>query len=189
MEAVMRALPIAFLIGLIAIPAWTATITEEEIAIQYSYPEAVAASQNQDFKLVLRGNPFGTEPARLDAAVTALVTRNLPLRATRVTTSPANGDRRPDYRIVLLFNPAGTVPNWRLCDRLDDQAATAPQGRTVTVAAAYCRNDVALTSARASTQADGLDDPALNALFNQLLAVLFPRFDPIRPHIPRDNFR
>ena len=172
------------------VPLTAATITEEEVAIQYNYAEMVANVGGQEFKLVLRGNPFGTDPALLDRAISALVQKNMPIPTT-ITSRPANAARSPDYRLVLLFNATAAVPNWWLCDRLDQQATTPPRADgQISVSAAYCRNEVALTSARARTGAAGLDDPAINALFAQLLPVLFPRIDPIRPPLqPRDRTR
>jgi len=177
-KPILLALPLALAL---AAAAQAATITEEEVAIQYNYGEMFANVANQEFKLVLRGNPFGADPAQFERGIVAQVQKNMPVPTT-VTPRPAITDRRPDYRLVLLFNPAGGVPNWRLCDNLDNQPSTLPTAPGhVEVAAAYCRNEVALTSARARTDARGPDDPAINSLFSQLLPVLFPRVDPIRP--------
>ena len=119
------------------------------------------------------GNPFQTEQAILDREVTqAFEDSHFGPDLTFFTEFPSDG--APNFRTVVLFNPAKNANAKNLCIRPDRPQEPRPAGQ-VRVMGALCNGDTRLTSATGFvTGATAPDDPAVRRLLRQLGLSLFP---------------
>ena len=119
------------------------------------------------------GNPFQGEKAALDREVTeAFEDAHFGPDLTFVTELP--GDGAPNFRTVVLFNPARNANPKRLCTSTDRPQTPRPAGE-VHVMGALCNGDTRLTSATGLvTGATGPQDPAVRKLLRQFGLSLFP---------------
>ena len=91
------------------------------------------------------GNPFQGEKAALDREVTeAFEDAHFGPDLTFVTELPSDG--APNFRTVVLFNPARNANPKRLCTSADRPQTPRPAGE-VRVMGALCNGDTRLTSA------------------------------------------
>ena len=102
--------------------------------------------------------------------------------------------RRAISRALAPANPAvrsaSMAPSTRAARVCADQIERRPEPSTpFSVFAVYCRNDLAMSQASASTLAAGPDDPRMNSLVRQLLVVLFAQRYPEREHYHPFIFR
>ncbi len=166
-----------------SLPAAAAIITNEDVHLQYDYSEFYAVAGGKEFEVVLRGNPTNVPQAQFEAKLMQLLTQAMRTTNTRPTATPTVRTRHPNYRLVLVFNLDSGELGTTLCGdlaRIVPPSGVLP-GR-LTVAAAYCRNEDPMTEAFARTTASSLDDPAAQALFNELTSVLFPRRPGLLPN-------
>lgn len=174
----MRILPLlaaGLLLSAPIVGARAAIITNEDVHLQYDYSEFYAVAGGKEFEVVVRGNPTSVPQPQFEARLMQLLTQSMRSSDTHPTTSPAVRTRSPNYRLVLVFNLDSGELGTTLCGDLSRivPPATVRPGR-LTVAAAYCRNADPMTEAFARTTAASLDDPAAQALFDELTSVLFP---------------
>ncbi len=119
------------------------------------------------------GNPFPGEKAVLDREVTqAFEDAHFGPQLTFFTDFPSDG--APNFRTVVLFNPARNANPKRLCTSPDRPQTPRPAGQ-VHVMGALCNGDLRLTSATGFvTGATAPDGPAVRRLLRQLGLSLFP---------------
>ena len=157
-------------------------------APQYDFSEFWAATDGRQFQVVLAGNPFPQLPVEdVKPRLLPVLQANKPRANLTFTYQPPPEEVRPDYRLVLVFDPANDLTAARVCAGQTFLKAGTP-GR-VYVFGVYCRNDLALSQTTAWTQATGPDDPRLAAMFSQLFLVLFDdrrsRPFPVEPRFGR----
>jgi len=78
----------------------------------------------------------------------------------------------PDYRLVLVFDPANDLNADPVCAGDPPRFQPGKPGRFY-VYAIYCRNDRAMSFTTAWTQATGPNDPRIEQLFRELFMVIF----------------
>jgi hypothetical protein len=143
-------------------------------APQYDFSEFWAATDGRTFRVVFAGNPFPALPVeQVKQRLLPVMQANKPRPALVFTYEKPIEEQHPDYRLVLVFDPANDLGSGPVCNgvtRFRPRAATP--GR-VYVYGVYCRNDLALSETTGWTQATGPDDPRLGPLFAQLFLVLF----------------
>lgn len=181
----MRALKkiAAALLAASALPiaAFAATIGGTEYAPQYDYREFFNAADGRPFRVVVVGNPFPGLPAD-DVArrLLAQMQANKPQPRLTFTYDQPAEQPRPDYRLVLLFDPAGDMGAASVCAGVKPRLRAGTAGR-VYLSAVYCRNDLALSQTTAWTEASGPDDPRIGQLFRELFPVVFSDAMGLRP--------
>ena len=141
-------------------------------APEYDFSEFWAATDGRTFRVIFAGNPFPALPQEeVKQALLPVMQANKP-RPALVFTYEAPIERpRPDYRLVLVFDPANDLGSGPVCNGVTRFKPPTP-GR-VYVYGVYCRNDLALSETTGWTQASGPDDPRMGHLFAQLFLVLF----------------
>src|SRR5262245_16231202 len=103
---------IAALLVLLAASAtcFAATIGGYYYAPQYDYREFFAATDGKPFQVVLMGNPFpGIDPATVARALLPAMQAAKPRPALTFTYDRPSPPPRPDYRLLLVFNPANDL--------------------------------------------------------------------------------
>jgi hypothetical protein len=127
-------------------------------------------------RVIIVGNPFGGDQAAFEAAVTDAMQGRHSGQATNFTTTPGPSAREI-YRVVMMFDPPKGLSADTTCQ--SDPASlssTAGEGTAVSVLAAFCRSERALTQVRGDIEAAaGPDDPAFVALIGDTVQALFTR--------------
>ena len=106
------------LLLLIATPAvgFAAVIGGTYYAPQYDYREFFAATDGKPFQVVLAGNPFpGIDPAIVARDLLPAMQRAKPRPALTFTYDKPSPAPRPDYRLVLVFDPALNLNSDPVC--------------------------------------------------------------------------
>ncbi len=141
-------------------------------APQYDFSEFWAATDGRTFRVIVAGNPFPVLPfEEMKARLLPVLQANKPRPALTFTYDAPLEEQHPDYRLVLVFDPANDLGSGSVCNGVTRLKPGTP-GR-VYVFGVYCRNDLALSETMGWTQATGPDDPRLGQLFAQLFLVLF----------------
>ncbi len=159
----------------VALPAvaYAAIVAGEYYTPQYDFREFWAATDNKPFQVVLGGNPFpGTDPAVVAGALLPALQRAKPRPALTFTYDRPSPAPRPDYRMVLVFDPANNLNADPVCAGEPMRFKPNKPG-VFYVYAIYCRNDRMLSYASAWTDATGPNDPRIERLFRELFRVLF----------------
>jgi hypothetical protein len=189
-EAVMRSIrkATAALLAAAAIPvaASAAVLGGADYAVQYDYREFFAATDRKPFQVVLVGNPFPNLP------IEAVARSFLPqMQAAKpppaLTFTYDRVDSRPDYRLVLVFDPANDLGADAVC-RGGNRLKPGRPG-VIYVFAVYCRNDAFMSQVTAWTPATSPDDPSVNWLFRETFATLFDQKPALRPQPGQQQFR
>ena len=141
-------------------------------APEYDFSEFWAATDGRSFRVIFAGNPFPALPQEeVKQRLLPVMQANKPRPALRFTYEKPIDEPRPDYRLVLVFDPANDLGSGPVCNGITRFKPPTP-GR-VYVYGVYCRNDLALSETTGWTQASGPDDPRMGPLFAQLFLVLF----------------
>ena len=141
-------------------------------APQYDFSEFWAATDGRSFRVIFAGNPFPALPQEeVKQLLLPVMQANKPRPALRFTYEKPLEEPRPDYRLVLVFDPANDLGSSAVCSGVTRFKPPTP-GR-VYVYGVYCRNDLAMSETTGWTQASGPDDPRMGQLFAQLFLVLF----------------
>jgi len=141
-------------------------------APQYDFSEFWAATDGRSFRVVFAGNPFPALPVeQVKQRLLPVMQANKPRPALVFTYEKPIEEQHPDYRLVLVFDPANDLGSGPVCNGVTRFRPGTP-GR-VYVYGVYCRNDLALSETTGWTQATGPDDPRMGPLFAQLFLVLF----------------
>ncbi len=156
-------------------------ITGEDYAPQYDYSEFYAIADGKPFTVIMWGNPFRSLPdADVRQRLLPVMQANRPQARLTFTYATPVELPRPFYRVVLVFDPAPDLTAASVCA---NQVRRRPEPRRpFDLFAVYCRNDLALSQASASTAAVGPEDPRVADLFRQLFVVLFAQRYPRREH-------
>jgi hypothetical protein len=173
MSFVRRAL--SGIAALAALPslAIAATIGGAYYAPQYDFREFWTATDGKYFQVVLGGNPFpGVDPAVVARDLLPMMQRAKPRPALTFIYDRPSPPPRPDYRLVLVFNPAANLNADPVCAGEPLRFGPARPG-IFYVYAIYCRNDRMLSYTTAWTPATGPTDPRIEQLFRELFLVVF----------------
>jgi hypothetical protein len=165
----------ATLLALVAAPAvcLSAVIGGYYYAPQYDYREFFAATDGRQFQVVLAGNPFPSiDPAIVARDLLPMMQAAKPRPALTFTYDKPSPPTRPDYRLVLVFDPANNLNSDPVCAGEPPRFRPATPGRFY-VYAIYCRNDQAMSQTTAWTDATGPTDPRIERLFRELFPVVF----------------
>ena len=131
--------------------------------------------------MVLVGNPFpGVAVEQVAGQLLAQMQANKPQPRLTFTYDQPAEQPRPDYRLVLMFDPANDMGASSVCAGVKPRFRAGTPGR-VYMQAVYCRNDLAMSQTTAWTDAAGPDDPRLGELFRELFPVVFSDAMGLRP--------
>ncbi len=171
-----------------AAPARAQTVGGFDYAPQYDFSEFWAATDGRYFQVIVAGNPFPQLPLeQVKQWLLPVMQANKPRPALTFTYQSPPEELRPNYRLVLVFDPANDLTAERVC--AGQFFLKPPTPGRLYVFGIYCRNDLALSQTMAWTQAPGPDDPRLGPLFAQLFMVLFDdrrwRRSPFNPWFAR----
>ena len=160
-------------VGTLPALAFAATIGGAYYAPQYDFREFWAATDGKPFQVVLGGNPFpGMDDATVARDLLPAMQRAKPRPALTFTYDRPSPPPSPDYRLVLVFDPALNLNADPVC--AGQPLCFRPNKPGVFyVYAIYCRNDRMLSYTTAWTDASGPDDPRIERLFRELFPVLF----------------
>ncbi|MFZ5781824.1 MAG: hypothetical protein ACOY4R_16655 [Pseudomonadota bacterium] len=176
--------------GLLALPAvaLAATIGGAYYAPQYDFREFWAATDGKPFQVVLGGNPFpNVDPAVVARDLLPMMQSAKPRPALTFTYDRPSPPPSPDYRLVLVFDPAPNLNADPVCAGEPLRFGPARPG-IFYVYAIYCRNDRMLSYTTAWTPATGPTDPRIERLFRELFLVVFSQSQN-RWAMLDDNFR
>lgn len=158
--------------GLAPVNVSGVTLGGDNYAPQYDFSEFWAATDNRTFRVVFAGNPFPSLPVeQVKQRLLPVMQANKPRPNLTFTYAQPAEEQHPDYRLVLVFDPANDLGSGPVCNGQTRFKPGTP-GR-VYVFGVYCRNDLALSETTGWTQATGPDDRRVGALFSQLFLVLF----------------
>jgi hypothetical protein len=177
----LKKLAATLALSMLPVAAIAATIGGVQYAPQYDYREFFAAADGRPFRVVLLGNPFPSLPAEQVAGqlLAQMQAGKPPPRLTFTYDQPTE-QPRPDYRLVLMFDPANDMGAYPVCAGDKPRFKAGTPGR-VYMMAIYCRNDIAMSQTTAWTDAAGPDDPRMGELFRQLFPVVFSDAFGLRP--------
>ncbi|MBS0518976.1 MAG: hypothetical protein JSR90_09795 [Proteobacteria bacterium] len=161
-----------------------ATLGGPQYAIQYDYRDFYAATDHKTFRVVLLGNPYpGMEMSEVARRLLPVMQVNKPPPHLTFTYDEPTEPPRPDYRLVLVFNPANDLGSGAVCNGVSRFQPATP-GR-VYVFAVYCRNDLALSEVTGRAVSSAPDDEAMGDLMKDLFNVVFSR----APYLQRQHGR
>lgn len=131
----------------------------------------VHASATGPLLVQVHGDPFRRPPAEFRAAVAAAMTDQIIGRRLAVTAE-RDAAPKPEFRIVLAFNPPENADAAQLCAG-GVPVAAEPRER-ITVLAAFCEHDRLLASVRGwVAKVDGPEDKRFRRLMGQVTRELF----------------
>ncbi len=160
--------------------AHAATLGGPYYATQYDYREFYSVADNKNFRVILLGNPFPNmampEVAR---RLLPVMQANKPPPRVTFTYDALAEEQHPDYRLMLVFDPALDLGGDAVCNGAKRFRQGTP-GR-VYVFAVYCRNDLALSQVTGWTSATAPDDEAMGDLMKDLFNVVFDRSPGLLP--------
>ncbi len=155
------------------------TIGGADYAPQYDFWEFFAATDGKEFRVVTSGNPFPSMSVEeMRVRLLPVLQANRPRPRLTFTYAAPQPERRPDYRLVLVFDPALDLGAQRVCEHQFRHRQPTSAGHQVF--AVYCRNDQALSQATTSTEAATPEDPQVGQMFRGLFLVLFTELPPNR---------
>jgi hypothetical protein len=165
----------AALAALIALPAIAvaATIGGTYYMPQYDYRDFFAATDHKQFQVILQGDAFpGVAPETVASALLPAMQAAKPRPALTFTYARPSPPPSPDYRLVLVFDPALNLNAAPVCAGTDMRFRPGKPGLFY-VYAIYCRNEQPLSFTTAWTAATGPTDPRIERLFRELFMVVF----------------
>lgn len=149
-------------------------VPNSEGASNASNAAAAAELGGRQTPLIVYGTPFpGVDSRTLSAAVGQSVIHAAPPDVgTRIAPWPT-GSSRPEYAVVMVFNPTGNFNPSNLCD---DAVAVAsdPARRPIKLEAALCGPAGITTSTGWLSTAQGPQDPEFQNLAFGVVRTLFP---------------
>lgn len=122
--------------------------------------------------LVLEGNPFGMDQARLNALVANEMAEGVTGMNVQFTTSPARAGA-PEPHLVVVLNPTVEPTPPAMCAAPGD-IATEPVGEQLRVIAAFCERDRPLGVSRNESAVAGPTDHRFRRMLWRTSAELFP---------------
>jgi hypothetical protein len=132
---------------------------------------------------VVRGTPFGTSQAAIEAAVVEAIDGAPLVISPHFTADPAAAPR-PDYRAVFVFDPPdGATARAACADRVRPEPADAASRAGVRVLAAFCGGERVLSEVTGEARSvSGLDHPDFRALLRQTVRDLLPARSQVGPN-------
>ena len=163
-----------------------ATIGGTYYAAQYDYGEFFSVADHHDFKVVLAGNPFpGSDVGAVARELLPAMQSAKPRPALTFAYDAARSPDQPDYRLVLVFDPARDLGSKEVCSGV---TRTEPgQPGLFRTYAVYCRNNVAMSETTAWTPASSPSDPRVERLFRELFMVVWPDSHALKPQVGDGN--
>lgn len=134
--------------------------------------ELTYAASGRDLRTEIVGNPFHSDQATLNTSVTGAMNEAIQFVRTNFTTSP-NQTARPDYRMLVVFNPTDNPLSSLLCSH--GPFKTGPATGNLQVMVAFCRDSGTLSSA--TGWISGVTDPnapAFRSLIMDATRTTFP---------------
>jgi hypothetical protein len=178
---VLKKLAASLALSMLPVATLAATIGGIEYAPQYDYQEFFTAADGKPFRVVLLGNPFPGMPLEQVAGpLLAQMQASRPQPRLTFTYDQPAEQPRPDYRLVLMADPANDMGAYSVCAGVKPRYRPNTPGR-VYMQAVYCRNDLALSQTTVWTDAASPDDPRVGALFRELFPVVFSDAMGLRP--------
>jgi hypothetical protein len=175
---------VAAFAGLVLAPSMVsaAIIGGTNYAAQYDYSEFFAAADHHDFKVILEGNPFpGSDMGSVARDLLPAMQAAKPRPALTFAYDVAAAKDQPDYRLVLVFDPANDLSSKEVCNGV---SRFKPGGTGVFNAyAVYCRNNVPMSETSAWTPARSSSDPRVATLFRELFMVVWPDSHALKPQV------
>ncbi|HKV16024.1 MAG TPA: hypothetical protein VJQ81_13325 [Reyranella sp.] len=176
--------PFAIIVALLALLAGCGvpgSIGGTHYASEYDYGEFYAVTNGRTFRVEISGNPFpALSQDEMERRLLPVMQANKPQPNLTFTYAKPAEEPHPDYRLMLVFDPANDLTADRVCA---GQIRHKPRPtRPFDLFAVYCRNDLALSQSTAWTPATGPEDPRVGQLFSHLFSVLFNPFERPRPH-------
>jgi hypothetical protein len=158
----------------IPVVAHAATLGGNYYAIQYDYRDFYAATDNKNFRVALLGNPFPSlEMGEVARRLLPVMQANKPPPRLTFTYDVPVEPQHPDYRLMLVFDPANDLGSGPICNGVKRFKPQKPG--LVYVYAVYCRNDLALSEVTGWTYASAPDDARMGDLMKDLFNVVFDR--------------
>ena len=129
----LRSKVISALLALVALPtaASAAIIGGSYYAPQYDYSEFFAATDGRNFQVILAGTaPFpGVDPNTVASALLPLMQAAKPRPALTFTYDAPVERPRPNYRLVLIFDPANDLGSAAVCNGVKRFKPQTPAGQ------------------------------------------------------------
>jgi hypothetical protein len=173
-------------LALLPLSASAGVIGGTNLMPQYDYGEFFSIADHHDFKVVLAGNPFpGRDMGAVARDLLPAMQAAKPRPALTFAYDVAAEKDQPDYRLVMVFDPADDLSSNQVC-RGESRFKPGRPG-LFNAYAVYCRNDQVLTEATAWTPASSPSDPRVERLFRELFMVVFPDSDAVRPNVGDGN--
>jgi hypothetical protein len=157
-----------------------ATIGGAYYASQYDFYEFFAATDHRDFQVVWAGDPFpGIDAATVAHDLLPVLQGAKPRPALTFTFDAPVEKPHPDYRLVLIFDPANNLSSNAVCR--GETRLQPPRPNNLYVYAVYCRDEQVMSETTARTQATSLADPRVGQLFRELFQVVFSDLPALNP--------
>jgi hypothetical protein len=132
---------------------------------------ALAAAE-EPVLLVLEGNPFEMDQARLNGLIGHEMAAGVSGMRTTFTTSPAAA-AAPEPRLVVILNPQSEPAPATACVA-PGSVATAPASEPLRIDAVFCRGDQVLGATRSEAVVGGPIDQRFRRLLWRTANQLFP---------------
>jgi hypothetical protein len=125
-------------LALTPVASWSATIGGTYYAPQYDFSEFFAATDQRNFQVIVAGNPLpGVDPNTVARDLLPVMQAAKP-RPALTFTYDAPAERRPHYRLVLVFDAANDLNSNAVC-RGETRFKPGRPG-IFNLYAVYCRN-------------------------------------------------
>lgn len=171
---------VTFLLALVGCVGAPSTYGEF-VQTTYNPSEFGYGAARRDLWTQFRGDPFELGDEDFQTGMIEILAHHPPKpQPTHFTTDP-DGSANTDYRVVFLFDPPTKLLSTQLCRLPLDLPRGEIVGKSLHVAAAFCRNEGVLTAIRGKLNfVESIEDPAFDALIGQMVDGLFPNFSPNR---------
>ncbi|WIM13853.1 hypothetical protein [Enhydrobacter sp.] len=184
MRFVRRIAATAAAVATLPVLAHAATLGGSDYATQYDFREFYTATDNKTFRVVLLGDAFpGMPQAEVARRLLPVMQANKPPPRLTFTYETPSEEPHPDYRLMLVFNPANDLSGDAVCN--GERRFKPGTSGHVYVFGVYCRNDIALSQVTGWTDATTPDAPAMGDLMKELFSVLFDRSPGLLPQHDR----
>ena len=142
-------------------------------------PSTFAYAGGRDFQTVVVGNPFSLDKEKFETIVTDAMQGRHWGPPVRFTTKPGD-NARPNYRIVMFFDPPTPSQASALCQD-PRRLATERRPDKISVHAGFCVGDELQSEVRARMGVVASpEDPAFRSMVGAVLQTLIPPVDPHR---------
>lgn len=169
--------------------AHAATLGGADYATQYDYREFYTAVANKTFRAELHGTPFpGLAFDDVARRLLPVMQANKPIPPLTFTYDRPPEKPRPDYRVILIFDPANDLGADGVCATGKVRHKPQTPGK-IYLFGIYCRNDLALSQTTGWVTATTPEDPNVGDLFKNMFAVLFDPSPALLPQHGRDNLQ